>query len=150
MALNKKKRKESRFRIEKDRKISEQNAVEQVKKFCKMYDIDPEPVEGEVNDNLEAILDAITEYVSLGYLEFKDDFSIVQHLQDPPGDVHEITYNKITGRQKRAMDGFDETEQYAKIYALMGSASGLGATAVESLKGIDLKVMEGLGLTFLS
>lgn len=141
--------KHSKFKTTKKTKISVENAIEQVKGFCERYDIDPEPEGGELNEALEGILDALVEYVSLGYLEFNDDFSITQHLQYPPGDVKEIKYNRINGKMKRAMDGFKEIEQYGKIYALMGASCGLGGDLVENLKGVDLKVLEGIGLTFL-
>lgn len=140
--------KHSKFKTKKKTKISIETATEQVIGFCERYDIDPEPEGGELNESLEAILEALVEYVSLGYLEFNEDFSITQHLQYPPGDVKEIKYNRINGKMKRAMDGFKATEQYGKIYALMGASSGMG-DIIENLQGVDLKVLEGIGLTFL-
>lgn len=149
MAIGKK-RKESRYKIEKVRIISEESAIEEIKKFCKRYDIDTEPIDGEINENLERTLDALTEYVSLGYLEFAEDFTIIQHLQYPPGDVKTVEYKKITGKLKRAMDGYSEDENNGKVQALMGAASGVGIEGIEKLKGVDLKVVEALGVAFLS
>lgn len=146
----KKKKTHSRFRIEKTLKISEASAIEEVKTFCKRYDLDTEPVDGEINETLESILEVITEYVSLGYIEFDhENFSITQHLQYPPGDVSTVEYDRINGKRKRAMDGFEDTEQNGKIQALMGSSSGLGIEGMEKLQGVDLKVMEALGMAFL-
>lgn len=148
--MKKKLKSGSRFKVEKKRKISEENAVVEVQKFCERYDLDTEPVEGEINKALESFLDSVTEYVSLGYLEFNHDkFEITQHLQDPPGDVKELVYGQIGGAQKRAMDGYGSDEHYGKVYALMGSACGL-EEAIEKLKGVDLKVVEALGLAFLA
>lgn len=146
----KKKRKTSRFKIEKERKISEESAIEEVKIFCKRYDLDAEPVDGEINETLESTLEIITEYVSLGYLEFdNENFSITQHLQYPPGDVSKVIYKRITGKLKRVMDGYEDNENNGKIQALMGSSSGLGIEGIEKLQGVDLKVMEALGMAFL-
>ena len=146
----KKKKKASRYKFEKTRIVSEESAIAIVTKFCQRYDIDPEPTEGEVNANLEAILDAMTEYVSLGYLELNEDGSVVQHLQEPPADVKELKYAPITGQQKRAMDEYEAKENNARVQALMGSACGLDGDMMSHLEGVDLKVMEAVGLAFLS
>lgn len=146
-----KKKSGSRFKIEKKRVISEENAVAQVIKFCEKYDLDVEPEEGEINEALDSFLSAITEYVSLGYLSFDlEKMEITQKLQDPPADVAELVYQKIGGRQKRAMDGFGSDEHYAKVYALMGSACGMDGNAIQKLSGVDIKVVEALGLAFLA
>ena len=43
-------------------------------------------------------MNALLDYVRRGFIEIKDDFSIIQHLQNAPGEEVEINYKKITGQ----------------------------------------------------
>ena len=145
---------ESKFSIRKrkDYKISEQTAMDQVIDLCEKFDIDIEATEDKkTKKNMESLLNAIVEYIRRGFLEFKDDGSIVHHLQNAPegNENPVINYKKITGAQKLVMDGFEENDQWAKMYAVLGSASELGENAIKKLSGIDLKVAEALTIFFL-
>jgi hypothetical protein len=46
------------------------------------------------------------------------------------------------------MDGFKETQAFARVQALMGALCGLGATAMKKLVGNDLSAMECLSTVF--
>jgi hypothetical protein len=140
--------KESKFSITKlkESKLSAESALEQVRRFCLEFDIDIDATEDKKQRaNMENLLNALTEYVQRGLVEFNEDGTIVQHTKAG----EDITYKRVTGEQKLAMDGFEETERYAMMYAVLGAASGLGATAIRKLYGTDLKVAEGLALAFL-
>lgn len=149
MAL-KKKRKESRFAIKQDYVISPENSFEQVKKYCEKHKIKTVDIDGDIDENLENTLLAISEFISLGYLKIEESGTFTQILQNPPGDVGEIPYMKMTGKLKRSIDGFDGDQNMARMYALLGAASGLGSAAIETLSDVDLKVAEALSIVFLS
>jgi len=145
-----KKRQKSKFQIEKGMPISEKVAMDQTVQFCKRYDIDIGAMTAETAETAEEYLDAIVEYVRRGYIKFEKDFSITQILQDHySDDIKEITYKKIGGKAKRAMDGYEKTEYYGKTYAVLGKASGLGEDIIEELTGTDLKIAEVIGMLFL-
>lgn len=142
----------SKFSIEdkKKYKLSEEAALEVVKDFCVKFDIDIDAIDDKrQKKQMENLLSSLADFVRRGFVEINQDYSIVQHLQAAPGEVVTINYKRITGEQKLAMDGKDENEQYAKLYACLGAASGLGEAAIKKLSGIDLKIAEALSLAFL-
>lgn len=140
----------SKFSLKKEYLISEEEATKTVVHFCEMYDIDVDAQDQKTAENTEGLLSSLVEFVRRGLVEVRDDMKIVQHLQHAAGDVKEITYTKISGMQKRAMDHFGEREYYGKVYAILGSASGMTDTMISKLSGIDLKVAEVLGMLFLA
>jgi hypothetical protein len=44
----------------------------------------------------------------------------------------------------------EEGDTFGKIYSMMGSLSNLSGTKISELKGVDISVIECLGLLFLS
>lgn len=131
-------------------KLSEEAAVNVVKDFCFNFDVDVDAIDDrKQKKQMENLLSALVDYVRRGIIEIKEDHSIVQHLQNPPGEVMEINYKKITGKQKLAMDGKDENDRYEQMYAVLGAASKLGEDAIKKLYGIDLKAAEALTIAFL-
>jgi hypothetical protein len=143
----------SKFSItkKKEYKLSEEAALQIVLKACVAYDIDVDCIEDKKQKKgTEALLNALLDYVRRGFIDIDTkDFSMVQHLQEAPGDVIEVNYKTITGKQKLEMDGKDENDRYAQMYAVLGAASGLGEDAIQKLKGVDLKVAEALTIFFL-
>jgi hypothetical protein len=142
----------SKFSIKKFKKykISKDSAIEIIRDFCVVFDVDIDSIEDKKKAaNMENLLNALLEYVMRGFIEIKKDHSIVQHLQHPPGEVIEINYKTITGEEKLSMDGHDENDFYARMYAVLGAASGLGDYVIKKLKGVDLKVAEALTIAFL-
>ena len=131
-------------------KISEEVALKSVIKLCEKFDIDVDAEEDKrQKKRTESLLNGIVEYVRRGLLEITDDGKIKQHLQDAPGEVLEIDYKVITGKEKLEMDGKEENDFYAKMYAVLGAASGMGENAISKLSKIDLKVAESLTIFFL-
>ncbi len=130
--------------------LSEEAALEIVLNACEAFDIDIDATEDKKQKkNLENLLNALLDFVKRGFIEIDEDFKITQNLQNAPGGVVTIDYKKITGKQKLAMDGKDDTDQYSKMYAVLGASSGLGEDAIQKLSGIDLKVAESLTIFFL-
>lgn len=140
----------SKFSFKKEFKVSKESALKSVIDMCQRYDIDVDAIEDkQIRRNSERTLEAITEYTSLGYLEFGENGYIIQHLQRPYADVTELKYAPVNGQKKRVMDAFEENEAYGKIYAVLGAACGRDENAIEQLIGIDLKVAESIGMLFL-
>lgn len=130
--------------------LSKESALEIILDVCEKFDIDVDEIEDKKQKKqTENLLNGLLDYVMRGILDFKDGGKIVQHLQNAPGEVLEIEYKKITGEQKLVMDGKDENDRYAMMYAVLGAASGLGENAIKKLSGIDLKAAEALTIFFL-
>ena len=144
----------SKFSItkEKDFKLSEEAALKVVKDFCLKFDIDIDAIDDKKQKkNQENFLNAILDYVRRGIIQINDDCSITQHLQGKYGDekIIKIDYNRITGQEKLVMDGKDQDDRYAMLYAVLGAASKRGEDFIKKFYGIDLKVAEALTIAFL-
>jgi hypothetical protein len=101
---------------------------------------------------VEASLNSLQKAYRAGYLENVREggtLKVKQHLQDPPGEMRELVYGKMQGRHKRASDGFEENDRYARIYAILASLSGNPPEVLEALSKIDCDLAEALGLVFL-
>ena len=134
--------------------ISEENAREQVQVFLDYYEISLEDIKNtEAKNGLDSTLDKLTKQIMLGKLEVREDggeIKVTQHLKKPLGESKEIEYHELSGKHKVAMKDKGEKDFYGRIYAMMGSVSGLGETAIVSLKGTDLSVVECLGALYLN
>jgi plasmid stabilization system protein ParE len=129
--------------------LSQETAQAELKKMFDYYEIDIDGIETpELKKAIQAGYDRLIKAVRLGRLEVKAEngIQVIQTLKS--GD--KITYREIDGVAKTEMAGKDEKDYYGKSYALMGSLSGLGETAIKKLRGVDLSLCEVLGLIFLS
>ena len=114
------------------------------------YEIDPSEIEDkEQKKFIAANYDRLIKAARLGRLEVKLEkgITVIQHLKDV-ADV--VEYKEIDGNAKSATAGKDATDFYGRIYAVMGSLSGLGETGIKKMKGVDLSLCEVLGAIFLS
>lgn len=127
--------------------LSEESATEQVVALLTYYDIDVERLAGG-NDvaqaSLEKTLDQLTDYVRRGILEIGENGTVTQTL----GSGQTLEYVEIGAKHKLVMDKVPQGQQYAKMYALMGSLAGCGSTAIEKLPAKDLAVVEVLSTVF--
>ena len=142
-----------RSRAKDEYKLSEEAARAQVLELLEFYGIDVDAItEDERKRATESMLDALVRYFRLGFLEVvkAPTFKVVQHLQRAPGEVTTIEYTEIQGKHKIVMDSYDAKAFYKRAYALMGSLSGLGDDAMRLLRGVDLQVVEALGIVFLA
>jgi hypothetical protein len=134
----------------KEYKISKKNAKETLQNMFDYYEIDIDEIEDK--DLKKAILqgyDRLVKATMLGRIEIKieDGIQVIQKLKNGT-DV--LTYREIDGVAKTEMSGKAPDDYYGKSYALMGSLSGLGESAIKKLKGVDLSLVEVLGMIFLS
>jgi hypothetical protein len=138
----------------KKKKLSKEVAHDQVMVLLDYYGIDVNDLDGKQNKQaMVSTLNKVVGFVREGLVEIalKDGaLTITQALVKPPGEVKTIEYGEVHGKHKTAMDGKGDDSNYTKIYALMGSLSGLGDTAIKALKGKDLSVVECLGTVFLA
>ena len=129
--------------------ISKKVAESELQKMLDYYEIDIDEIEDKkVKAAIKSSYDRLIKAVRLKRLEIKieEEIKIIQTLRSG----QKIDYREIDGKAKVAMAGKEETDHYGKAYALMGSLSGWGESAILQIKGVDLSLVEVLGLIFLS
>lgn len=130
-------------------KLSEKSAKENLQEMLDYYEIDLDDIEDKVvKSAVKSGLKRLIKAIRLGRLEIKieDEFKIIQITRSGK---ETITYREIDGDSKSAMSTKDEKDWYGKSYALMGSLSGLGESAIRKMKGVDISLVEVLGMIFL-
>ena len=134
--------------------LSKQGAETEIQKIFDYYEIDPDEIEDKDQKKfVKANFDRVIKAARLGRLEVMNDekgFRVIQHLRDDKDRSNSLTYREIDGNAKTATAGKDEKDFYGRIYAVMGSLSGLGEGGIKKLKGVDLSLCEVLGAIFLS
>jgi len=131
-----------------DAVISKEVARGQLEMLLGYYDLDAGDFENDtMKDLFETACNKLVKAISKGRLEIKEDegLKITQHLRT--GD--ELVYAEICGKHKTAMAGKKDGDQYGKIYALLGSMSGVGETGISKLTGVDISVAECLGFLYM-
>lgn len=135
--------------------ISQEAAEEQLNLFLNYYDIDLEDT-GNDKDLARAnrsVKNKIIRAVRKGLVEFKeedDTLNVYQNLTKPlQGVTSPIKYKEPTGHSKIAMKESENTDQYGKMYNLLGGMSGEGKKPFLQMKGKDLSIAESLALLFL-
>jgi len=135
-----------------ENKISEENATAQLQVLLDYYDIDFADFEDDkLRQAMTHASKKLVKAIQKGRLEIveSDGITIRQHLKNPSGEVSVLTYREVDGTSKVAMKSKGDGDNYGKIYAMMGSLSGLGDVAIQKLKGVDLALVENLGTLFL-
>jgi len=130
--------------------LSIEAATGEVQKIFDYYEIEVDEIEDKDQKKfIKANYDRMVKAVRLGRLEVSTEkgFSVIQHLRDGK---ETIEYKEIDGQAKVATAGKDATDFYGRIYAVMGSLSGLGEGGIKKLKGVDLSLCEVLGAAFLA
>lgn len=130
--------------------ISEETAHAQVAQLVELYDLDvSEGKEGEPNP-IPDVLDELAVYIRRGLVEVAPDCVVTQHLQDPPGQVRDISYGKVLGKHVIASDGLGRDNYRSRIFNFLGSVSGLGSAAYNAMSKRDVDVAWALGTIFLA
>lgn len=129
--------------------ISEEVARDQFQEFLDYYDLDPSVMPEDQRAAFESSASRIIKAVRSGKLEFGQDGTVKQFLKKPVGEVSEIKYEELSGMHKVAMKSKKGEDHYGRMYALLGSLSGLGEMGIMKLKGADLSVAESVGIIFL-
>jgi len=130
--------------------ISKKVAEDQLEIFFESYEIEVESMPDVVRNVIETCQNKLITAIIKGRLEItKEDgnLRIKQNLHEHSGDATEIIYGKLNGSAKASMK--DNMSNNEKLYALMGSLSGLTVNAIKKLEGLDHSTMENLGLVFL-
>ena len=133
-------------------KVSEEVARAQVQAILDHYQIDVEGIpDGDIKRGTEGALEKLVSFARQGLFEVTPSpFKITQHLKAPPGEIKDIAYPELGGRHKVAMDAYEPKAMYKRIQGLMGAMCELGDDAMRKLNGVDMSVMECLGMLFLS
>jgi hypothetical protein len=129
-------------------KLSEDVASEQIKNFFDYYDIDLEANTEADQNSVNKIIRRLVKAIQAGHIEFNSDGTIIQRLRKPPGKFDTITYNEMTGKAKIEAEKIAGSKDVMRVYALLGSLSGLGVNAIASLRGPDLTIAECVGVVF--
>ena len=101
--------------------LSEESAKEQLDYFLEYYDIDISVLNGDQADAVKASADKLIRAIRAGLLEISSEAEIVQRLKSPAGDVKSLTYGELTGNSKLALKNKAQTDNYGRMYALLGS-----------------------------
>jgi len=130
--------------------LSEEVAQQQLDVLVDWYDVDPKDFDkGTEKSSAKSSCKKILNGIKKGRLtiEIKDDTIVIIQKIGKAGE--ELKYRELEGKHKLAMDKADE--EYAKMFALIGSITGIGSGGIAKLKGADLSLAEALGtLLFLA
>lgn len=136
-------------------KISRESAQIELDKLYDYYEIDKEEFEdvnGEsdeqkANRAIQKLQEKIIRGVMKGRISFNDEdgfqITLIKKVGDP------IVFKELDGYAKAEMSKKKESDNYGKIFALMGKMSGLGEHAVKKLKGPELSLVEAIGTMLL-
>jgi hypothetical protein len=129
--------------------VSEENAEKAVIDLLTFYRVDVDDIEDDkMKKAVESALNKLQAAYRRGQLENSRKDGTFKVIQTTASKT-KIEYDELKGEAKTVMDGFGENANYQKQYALLGSLSGLGAKAIQSLNAVDVSVAECLGLIFL-
>jgi hypothetical protein len=138
----------SRAEDESKYKLSEESAEAAVRELLDFYEIDTARDNPDAERVIDSYIDAIAKAFRRGEFENKRDdnlgFCVIQHLKT--GD--KLTYREMGGKDRIAMEGFDNSRVYSRAYALLGKLCGYGDDAIKKLKGQDWKNAEALAVLF--
>lgn len=130
--------------------ISEESAREQVEILLDFYDIDPEHLPSDQANIVNTCVRKLTKSIMAGRLEVTKDENNRPNVTQSTSSGEEISYRVLSGKHREETSKVEkENNHYGKIYAMLGSMSGLGRSAISQLEGPDLTTAEALGLLFL-
>jgi hypothetical protein len=133
--------------------ISKENAERVIQEILDFLEIDIDEIEDkELKKMIKQNYGRMIKAVRLGRLEVKtaEGFRIIQHLRNDVDHKNSLIYRAPGAQAKKAMGEKLVTDFNGRIYALMGSACGLGEAAIDKLDPVDLSLLEVLGAIFLS
>jgi len=116
--------------------ISKEIAEQEFERFADYYMIDVEENKQFQRVITKALVKNIIEF------EFDDDGPKIKHTTISGA---ELVYGVVSGTAKREMGKVGDNN-IDRIYALMGSLSGVGTEAITKLKGRDNAIVEALAV----
>lgn len=133
-------------------KLSEQAAKDQLDLVLDYYELEEDELPDERKVPFLLAYNKLISAIRKGRLEisYNDKLVIVQHLKKPVADIAELSYKEIDGNAKLSMRKKADTDEYGKVYALLGYLSSNGEGVIAELRGIDLSIAECLSLIFLA
>lgn len=136
--------------IKKEAIISKEVATDHVNAFLNYYDLSENDLKNkDQKDMFNTCIDKIVKAITEGRMSIKENEKgypeITQKLQS--GEL--LVYGVLSGRSKVAMKDCEDSDMYGRIYALIGSLTGVGGSAIEEIKGKDLSLAESIGFLFL-
>lgn len=135
----------------KEDKISLQTAKNELKKMMDYYEIEIDEIEDQdLKKAIKQGYERLTKAVMKGRLKVSIDDKGITVIQTLKSTGKELKYKEINGEAKMAMAGKQADDYYGKSYALMGSLSEVGESAIKQMKGVDLSLVEVLGMIFLA
>ena len=142
------------FNKKDDKYVLSKDAAEKViEDMFEYLEIDIDEIEEkDTKDMIKKNIGRVIKAVRLGRLEIKHEggFKVIQHLRNDTDKQNSLTFKVPGAIAKKAMADKNPNDFYGRIYAMMGSACGLGEAAIDKLDPIDLSVVEVLGAIFLS
>jgi hypothetical protein len=128
--------------------ISKENADEQLQIILDYYDIDASALPEKQASIVETVGLKIVKAIMRGDCEIKDVDGEPMVIQTTKKGS-DLRYGVITGKSRTEMAKTTDNDHYGKIFSMLGSLSGVGKDAIESLKGPDLVLAEAIGMLFL-
>ncbi len=127
-------------------KISPESADAIFAGFLEYYEIDLNEIQGTQRRATESAIAKIKKSIMGGQIEIMDDhFTVVVHMRN----AQRLELRELDGKAKVEMGKRENEDLHGRIYAMMGSLTGLGFNAIQSLRGPDLARVESLGIVFL-
>jgi hypothetical protein len=139
------------FMKDENMKFSKESAREMFDKFLERFrieidDIEDNQVKSLIKSNMPRIIKAIRRG-DLVFSEVEGKYTITLNRVDGKT---ALDFNVPGAVAKKAMGEKLTTDFYGRIYAMMGSACGMGESAIDKLDPVDLSIVEVLGSIFLS
>lgn len=133
-------------------KLSEETAKDVFHIFLDHYELEDEEIDDEQKAAFALAERRIIKAIRKGRLEIEagPPLKIVQTLKNPLGDVDKLEYAELTGKAKVEMQHCKDTDNFGRMYALVGSLTGIGKTGISKLTGVDLSLCECMALYFLA
>lgn len=136
-----------------ENKISKEVAAQQLQELLDYYELDEDCFVDEDQSNVYLrTCERLKKAIMRGRLSItnEDGIKIKQILKNSyDGDIKEFDYSELAGKHKLSMGKKKDGDHYGRMYALIGSLTGMGEAAIGKLKGPDLSTAECLGFLFL-
>lgn len=131
--------------------ISKESAEKEFEKFIDFYDVDLEVLDDDQREMFKSAQKKTIGAIMKGRVEFITDGDgrvvIHQHLRKEGSSV--VKYGVLIGTAKNSIKSGKNKSDYGRLYALMGSLSGIAEYQISKFEGSDLTTMEALATLFL-
>lgn len=139
---------EEQKRTDKEYKISEEIAREQMQNLLDSYDIDADDLVIENGPEWVAtVINRIVRAIRSGNVEILSNGEVKHNLVYPKGDVESITYRRVNGIAMKARD--KAKGNFEKDCAFMGSLGNMPNTAMSSMDPVDISIFQRIGQLFM-